>query len=181
MANAKMVRSWNIRHMIKGWKNWVCSVLKGEDFTATLLLSTTASWQGTEKMELKSSQMCTEMLLRVERQEKMNTQAGTHEKFWLNTRTFIIYRCLKLEQVTQRGWWISALGDTQNLTRQDTEQPCSNCPALSGCLDEAASGVLFLAGDSLSGFQMYYISLKFDVPSVLPLSTVHVRNKDWWY
>lgn len=27
-------------------------------------------------------------------------------------------------------------------------------------------------------FQIYYMSLKFDVTSVLPLSTVHVRNED---
>ena len=39
-------------------------------------------------------------------------------------------------------------------------------PALRGRLGEVTSGDLFLAGDSVSGFQIYCVSLKFDVSSV---------------
>lgn len=64
-------------------------------------------------------------------------------------------------------------GDAQNSTRQAV-----NSPALSGRLEEVTFGGLFLAGDSVPSFQICYISLTLDVPSVLSLSTDHVTNKD---
>lgn len=86
------------------------------------------------------------------------------------------------KQITHRGCSISAREDTQNSTAQDAEQPAFPRSALRRKLDKVTSW-LIPAGDSviLSDFKIYYIPLKFDVILVLPLRTIHDRNKEQQY
>lgn len=68
------------------------------------------------------------------------------------------------------------LGDAQNLTSQNPNSPALFSPGLSGRLEEMTFGGLFLAGNSMPSFQICYISLTLGVPSILSLSTDHVKK-----